>query len=150
MVPDDLRSAKRLDALFGQAVSNGLVGESSAERLRFFAAAEHAQRVGRQNPCGLFIAVVRQGLWSYISQADEDRALMALKGCELRKGLAAVQAGNRQTRGRLHDTAASGAGGGSDFVTGLVRELARLRSFEGMRPRARVRPLCDEVRVAAA
>jgi len=150
VVPDDLRSAARLDALFAEAVVRGLVRESPVERLRFFAAAEHAQRVGRRNPCGLFAAVVRRGLWSFISQGDEDRALLALKGRESR------------TKSAVIDTTMNGAGGGlpngqgrrtkgrGDWLSELVRDVARLRSFDGVIGAARNRSSCDEVRVAAA
>ncbi|MBI1826044.1 MAG: hypothetical protein HY287_02510 [Planctomycetes bacterium] len=148
VVPDDLHSAVRLASLFEDAVGEGLVHESFTDRLRFFAAAEHAMRVGKRNPCGLFVAVVRRKLWRFISQGDEDSALIALKRSESSK--MAVQALTRQTRGRFRDVTASGAGGGGDFVIQLVRELARVRSFEGVRPAGRIRLPCDEVRVAAA
>ncbi|MBX3394338.1 MAG: hypothetical protein KF841_03120 [Phycisphaerae bacterium] len=46
---------------------------SDCDRLRVFAAAVHARRVG-ENPCALFIAVISRGLWKFISQADEDKA----------------------------------------------------------------------------
>lgn len=142
----DLRDAARLDSLFGQAVSRGLVRESAAEQLLFFAAAEHAKRVGRRNPCGLFAAVVRRGLWRFISQADEERALMALKRREPWEKTARANVTARGAPIRLGGR----AGGDADFVSGLVRELARLRSFDGMGPTARNRPPRDELRVAAA
>lgn len=72
--PKDLRSPARLRALFQEAVSGGLVRDSVANQTRFVAAATHALRVGTRNPCGLFVAVIRKGLWNYLTQADEDAA----------------------------------------------------------------------------
>jgi hypothetical protein len=42
--------------------------------LKFFSAAAHAVRVGRTNPAGLFATIVRKGLWSFVTSADEDIA----------------------------------------------------------------------------
>jgi len=47
-------------------------GESG--RLRVLAAAERARSVGRSNPPGLFASLLRRGLWSHITMADEDAA----------------------------------------------------------------------------
>lgn len=70
--PADLADPVRLANLWHQAVRGGLCGHGEAHRLQFFAAAAHAQRVGRANPCGLFATVVRRGLWSFLSSEDED------------------------------------------------------------------------------
>lgn len=75
VTPADLNSVERLDLLFSDAASRGLVKRTDADRLRFFAAAERANRVATRNPCGFFIAIVRRGLWQVISQRDEDDAL---------------------------------------------------------------------------
>lgn len=69
----DLRSPSRLEQLWGQALGRGWVRGSDAERLNFFASAAHAARVGDRNPPGLFVAVLRRGLWRVLSQADEER-----------------------------------------------------------------------------
>jgi len=53
-------------------------------------------------------------------------------------------------RDGLHDSVGRGANGRDEFVSGLLRELARLRSFDGVARAARNRPPCDEPRVAAA
>lgn len=53
--------------------------ESRAGRLRFFAAAQHALRIGGKNPCGVFVTILCRGLWSYISRSDEDRARAILR-----------------------------------------------------------------------
>jgi hypothetical protein len=47
--------------------------------LLWFAAAEHAVAAGKQNPCGLFVAIYRKKLWSYITQEQEDHARVKLK-----------------------------------------------------------------------
>lgn len=68
-----------LNRRFREMVEGGLLEASEADRLRFFAAAQHALRVGRQNPCGLFYAVVTRGLWQFISHADEEGARALLR-----------------------------------------------------------------------
>jgi len=77
--PVDLSTVERLEALFEQAATTGLVTRTAADRLRFFAAAARALRLGSRNPCGFFVAIVRRGLWHFISQVDEDRALELLR-----------------------------------------------------------------------
>lgn len=79
----DLRSDERLDLLFEEAGKRGLSGRSTADRLRFFAAATRALRVASANPCGFFAAIVRGKLWHHISQIDEDLALERLRGGRL-------------------------------------------------------------------
>lgn len=74
VIIDDLRDPHRLAALYDQAVSAGLVTRCEADRLNFFAAAARARAKGTSNPCGLFMALVRQRLWAYMTQADEDAA----------------------------------------------------------------------------
>jgi hypothetical protein len=77
--PDDLENGHRLQMLFEQATAGGLVRPTEAQRLDFFAAAEHALRVAKRNSCGLFFAMIRGGWWHYISQEDEDRARVKLR-----------------------------------------------------------------------
>jgi hypothetical protein len=76
---EDLWEPQRLDGLYRQAAAGGLVQESPASRLRWFAAAEHAMEAGDRNPCGLFVAVYRRSLWHHITQPQEDRARVKLK-----------------------------------------------------------------------
>ena len=80
MVPTDLKEPKRLFELHGQAVEAGFISPSESERLKFFAAAEHARVIGTSNPCGLFSRLVRSKLWHYLTQDDEDAANRRLKG----------------------------------------------------------------------
>lgn len=75
----DLKNDERLTQLFRQAVAMNQVSATQCDRLRFFAAAEHAMAMGTKNACGLFATVVRQGLWEYISLPEEDVAARRLK-----------------------------------------------------------------------
>ena len=76
---EDLRKPERLERLFRRAVSAGVVPLSESSRLAWFSAAEHALQAGKQNPCGLFVAMYRQKLWHHITQDEEDRARAKLK-----------------------------------------------------------------------
>jgi hypothetical protein len=79
----DLKDPSRLLVLERQAQGRGHVGKSESDRLKFFAAAEHALTHGRRNPAGLFAAIVRRGLWHHLSLRDEDLARRALRrACE--------------------------------------------------------------------
>ncbi len=79
IVTADLRDSSRLLSLFEQAAKRGHLRRCEADRLRFFAAAEHALRVGNRNPCGLFAQTVRQGLWRFSTESDEERARRRLR-----------------------------------------------------------------------
>jgi hypothetical protein len=79
IVPDDLRNTERLLTLFEQAHQQGLIGQSDSARLTFVAVAEHACIIGTSNPCGLFAALIRRQLWSYVTDRDEDAASARLK-----------------------------------------------------------------------
>ena len=79
LVPQDLTADSRSGALWKQTLDRGLLKNTQANRINFFAAIEHALRVGRQNACGLLRSLVEKGLWDYISQADEFNAIRRLK-----------------------------------------------------------------------
>lgn len=79
VVPADLRDMGRLLELHREAVEAKLVTSSEVDRLRFVAAAEHARSIGKANPCGLFVHLVRGKLWHFLTQDDEDRANARLK-----------------------------------------------------------------------
>lgn len=85
----DLTNAGRLTGLFYSACERGIVAPCDDDRLRFFAAAEHALRVGA-TPAALFAAMVNRGEWHLISIRDENRGAARLKrhlhGQEPRKG----------------------------------------------------------------
>jgi hypothetical protein len=76
---EDLKDTGRLLDLHRQAIDRKLVGSSEADRLKFFAAAEHAMAIGKGNPPGLFAWLVRNGCWRYLTGADEDRANTRIK-----------------------------------------------------------------------
>jgi hypothetical protein len=76
---EDLRDTGRLLQLHDQARARDLVGSGEADRLRFVGAAEHAMAVGKGNPPGLFMYLVRGRLWRYLTQEDEDRANARIK-----------------------------------------------------------------------
>ena len=71
--PKDLRDLGRLLDLHHQAAMRGWVTWSEADRLHVVAAAVHARRVG-QEPCRLFVALLRDRRWEVITQEDEDTA----------------------------------------------------------------------------
>jgi hypothetical protein len=74
-----LNDERALLTLYDEAVSGGTIGSTESDRLRFFAAAEHAGGKGTRNPPGLFVAVVKRRLWSYISHAEEESARRRLR-----------------------------------------------------------------------
>jgi hypothetical protein len=71
---EDLKDTGRTLTLLAEAVALGWVAPSEADRLRFVGAAEHALAIGKGNPAGLFVHLVRGKLWRYLTQEDEDRA----------------------------------------------------------------------------
>jgi hypothetical protein len=79
VVPGDFRDTGRLLDLYEQAVGLGLVTASECGRLRFVAVAEHAQIIGTKNPCGLFVRLVRGGLWHFATYDDETTASVRLR-----------------------------------------------------------------------
>jgi hypothetical protein len=74
----DLESFTQTEELFRQAVAAGLVEASEAGAINFLAAACRAKAV-EGNPPRVFMGIVRRRLWHHITQADEDRALAALR-----------------------------------------------------------------------
>ena len=78
----DLRDDERLASLLRQAIQRGWLTGGEADRLRGLAAAEHALRVGRRNPAGLFVWMLRRRCWPFISAVDEDRARARLRRLE--------------------------------------------------------------------
>ncbi len=79
IVPADLRDTGRLLELHREAVEAKLIAGSERERLLFVAAGEHARSIGKGNPCGLFIHLVRGKLWHFLTADDEDRGNARLK-----------------------------------------------------------------------
>ena len=73
----DLRIDERTQRLFQRAVLAKVVGRG--DRLNVFAAAEHALRVGSRNPAGLFVWLLVNRCWGYVTQVDEDVARQRLQ-----------------------------------------------------------------------
>ncbi|MGE3537361.1 MAG: hypothetical protein AB7N91_07980 [Candidatus Tectimicrobiota bacterium] len=74
----DLSDVGRLLALHQQAMARGWLRGGEAAQLTVVAAAVHARRVG-QEPCRLFVALLRDQRWEVITQEDEDKALAILR-----------------------------------------------------------------------
>ena len=75
----DLRQDERSEALWQQAIQRGHLKQTQPDRITFFAAIAHAFRVAKHNACGLLRTVVEQGLWHFLSQADEYNAIQRLR-----------------------------------------------------------------------
>ena len=74
---EDLLQMSRLEQLFIQATRRGCLVPSEANALNFLAAAARATLVG-YDPPRLFAGLVRRGLWSNITQAQEELARRSL------------------------------------------------------------------------
>ena len=81
VVAEDLKDFERLCELRKQAIADGFMTESEADRVRFFAAVVHARNVGK-NPVKLFSWMIRSKRWEMITQADEEEAIAKLKAKE--------------------------------------------------------------------
>jgi hypothetical protein len=77
--PDDLRQDARSEALRQDAIQQGHLKITQADRINFFTAIAHALRVAKHNACGLLRTVVEQRLWHFLSQADEYTAIQRLR-----------------------------------------------------------------------
>jgi len=75
----DLADSKRLLALYEQGSRTGAVAATEMDRLHFFTAAEHALAKGTRNPCGMFVHLVKNKLWRFCTERDEDLARGRLK-----------------------------------------------------------------------
>lgn len=75
----DLSDVSRLLALHQQVIARGWLRGGEAAQLTVVAAAVHARRVG-QEPCRLFVALLRDQRWEVITQEDEDQARTLLRG----------------------------------------------------------------------
>jgi len=75
----DLRDDARSEQLRHDAIQRGYLKDTQPDRLNFFAGIAHAMRVATSNPCGLLRTLVEKGLWHFLTQADEDKALRRLQ-----------------------------------------------------------------------
>lgn len=97
VVAEDLKNFERLCELRKQAITDGFVTESEADRVRFFAAVVHARNVGK-DPVKLFSWMIRSKRWDMITQADEEEAYSKLKARERRRmGFEQERRGNAVT-----------------------------------------------------
>jgi hypothetical protein len=76
--PEDLGKFARMEELFWQAVDRHVVRGSELDALNFVGAAIRARFGKVRDPVRVFVSIVRRGLWSHISCAEEDRARTAL------------------------------------------------------------------------
>lgn len=74
----DLENFGRCEDLYFQAAKKNLIEASEAGAINFLAAAVRAKSVSGDAP-RIFMGIIRKKLWKNITQADEDRALAALK-----------------------------------------------------------------------
>ena len=73
--PEDLREPQRRAGLHKDAWHKGVIGNSPAERLTFYAAIARARRLGTLNPCGMLRRIVQTTAYHrYITNYDEDQA----------------------------------------------------------------------------
>jgi len=123
-----LRDDDRLAALFERACMACLLKNCENDRLRFFAAAEHALSVGTTNAPGLFATIVRRDLWRFITQGDEERAIGRMKRMH---GGAGVMSGDRTPNhaGRMPTTFPPSSRRPSVSIESLVRTVANQRSI---------------------
>lgn len=112
----DLKDPARLAELHAQAIMEKLITNSENDRLQFFAAAERAKTVGSKNPPGLFIRIVRSGLWRFLSQDDEEAA-------------------RRKIRALLYPETRPESNGRHGPFSGLSDDLNMGQRFEAPRPR---------------
>lgn len=78
--PEDFTDVGRALELFRQAVKCGLVSDDSEHsRLRWLAAIERARTVPAKNPAGVFLHLVKNRRWDYLSEGHWDAANERLK-----------------------------------------------------------------------
>ncbi|MBU0508010.1 MAG: hypothetical protein ABII12_03535 [Planctomycetota bacterium] len=126
---EDLRDDGRLAALFERACMARLLKDCENDRLRFFAAAEHALSVGTTNAPGLFATIVRRGLWHVITLSDEERTVSRMK--RMRDGSGVVSENVTPNHaGRVPTTFPPSSRRLSVPIESLVRRVANQRSIE--------------------
>jgi hypothetical protein len=74
----DLEQFSRCRVLYGQACKRGIIKESEANFLNFIAAAVRAKSIKEGDPVKVFMGIVRNNLWMNITQAEEERARIAI------------------------------------------------------------------------
>ena len=74
IILQDLKETSRLLNLYAQSVQTKLIGPSEADRLTFIALAQHVLCYGPENPGGLFLRLLYQRRFHFITQDEEDTA----------------------------------------------------------------------------
>ena len=77
ILAEDFYRFDRMESLHRQVVARGWINDSEAMALNFLGAAVRAREHGH-DPARLFVAILRQGLWLHITQAQEEQARRAL------------------------------------------------------------------------
>ncbi len=75
---EDLERFARMETLFWQAVDRRWLRESEMDVLNVLAAAVRARFGKARDPVRVFVAIVKRGLWTHITCAEEERARSAL------------------------------------------------------------------------
>lgn len=76
---EDLMSFGRTEVLYRQAVAACWIRDSEAGFLNWVGAAVRAKTCKARDPVRVFLGIVKRGLWSHISDADEERARQAIR-----------------------------------------------------------------------
>lgn len=77
--PEDLKDFRRTEALYHQAVAARWLRDSEASFLNWVGAAVRAKTCRASDPVRVFLGIVRRGLWSHITDNDEERARLAIR-----------------------------------------------------------------------
>jgi hypothetical protein len=83
----DLKDNTVMLEMFGRFIRLGHVQDCYADKLSFFAMAEHAIATDPQRACHLFVSNVTKARWAVITQEDEDRAMHRIKPPQESSGL---------------------------------------------------------------
>lgn len=78
IVDEDLNQPERTEQLFADAQRRGLIGDSQADRLRFFTTVQHA-RSAATRPCAMLAVLARKRCWSFGNHSNEDEARRILR-----------------------------------------------------------------------
>lgn len=111
--PSDLHSPKQLLVLAQSWAVSRKRRLSEHDVIRVLATAQHAVRVGRKNPCGLFATILRRELWEYLSNQDEDAGRLCLREWRSRVTASDAAANRDRVQAIIRSTAA---------VTGVMRQ----------------------------
>ena len=75
---EDLLAFSRTEALYREAVQAEWVRDSEASFLNWVGAAVRAKTCQARDPVRVFLGIVKRGLWSHVTDADEERARRAI------------------------------------------------------------------------